>query len=97
MFLLLHLFLPVILLSFCFSCLFSKSISPFLFWGVAVRNKDNFCSSGLSFSRGVCREGGSCNSEGKSESDLEYSRVKWLHIRILSAGQSLTCLLNHFF
>lgn len=73
MFLLLHLFLPLILLSFCFSFLFSESVFSLLFLGVAVRNKDNFCSSGLSFYWVMCREGGSCTSLGKNELVFSWS------------------------
>ncbi|NWS45831.1 PRP4 protein, partial [Probosciger aterrimus] len=79
MFLLLHLFLPVILLSFCFSCLFSMFIFSLLFCGVAVRIKDNFCSSGLSFSGGMCREGGSCNSSSKTVFFLLQYQQTWYH------------------
>lgn len=77
LFLLLHLFLPLILLSFCFSCLFYEPIFSLLFLRVPVRNKDNFCSSGLSFYWGMCREGESWTSLSKNELVFSWNILEW--------------------
>lgn len=69
MFLLLHLFLPLITLSAAVSLL--SLFFPYYFLSCAVRN--NFCSSGLSLYWVMCKQGGSYMSVSADESGLSWN------------------------